>query len=270
MKQITFFSFCFWAIFPVFAQTDPQSQAYGAKSLGMGGLKLYQKDSWTFFNNIGAMDRLEQSELNFGVDQRYGIKELSTYCFSTVFKKEFGSIGAGISRFGGDFFNQQLIGIGFSNTLGNISFGGKIDWFQTQIEGFGTGNAFFISIGGVTQLGPDFYLSSNFSNLNRSKIGKNSTQFLPTLVIFGFSYFPSSSLSIHSELEKDVDLPAIFKAGIEYSISNWIFLRTGISSNPSRMSFGLGVRNKKFCFDYGYGQQSSLGQTHHVSFGLRF
>lgn len=270
MKRTVFL--CFWVsvIFSATAQTDPQTQAHGARSQGMGNIKLLQKDAWSFFNNVGAMDRHEDSELGVSVDQRFGLKELSTFSLAGLIKNGAGTFGFGVSRFGGELFNQQQLGIGFSNTLGIVSLGAKVDWFQTQIEGFGTGNSFLISMGGVAQLGPDFFLGAHFSNLTLSKLSKNSDQALPTLVQLGVGYFPTKSLSIYSELEKDVDLPAVFKLGIEYALSEWILLRTGVNSHPSRLSFGLGIRKSKFGFDYAYGQNSALGRTHHFSLGLKF
>ena len=61
MKRTVFL--CFWVsvIFSATAQTDPQTQAFGARSQGMGNLKLHQKDAWSFFNNVGATDRMEES-----------------------------------------------------------------------------------------------------------------------------------------------------------------------------------------------------------------
>lgn len=269
MKLILFL--CFWVtvFFGAFSQTDPQSQAHGARSQGMGNVKIPVSDSWSFFNNVGAMDRLSESELGVSYDHRFGLKELSTFAVSGVFKKEFGTLGFGISRFGGELFNQQLLGVGFSNTLGIVSIGGKLDWFQTQIEGFGTGNSLLFSMGGVAKLGPRFFLGAHISNLTQSKVSRNSDQRLPTLVQLGLTFSPSESLKIHSELEKDVDLPAVFKTGLEYQLAEWIFLRTGISSHPSRVSFGMGLRKERFGFDYAYGQNSALGRTHHFSLVLK-
>jgi hypothetical protein len=71
-------------------------------------------------------------------------------------------------------------------------------------------------------------------------------------------------------LEKDVDLPPIFRVGIEYSLSEQLLLRTGVHSQPLRMSFGVGIRKTWFGFDYAYGQNSALGRTHHLALGLKF
>ncbi len=269
MKHIPIFCFWIWIVFSGEAQTNPHTQAYGAQSQGMSNVKMFLKDAWAIFNNVGAIDRLDQSEIQIGADQRFGLKELSTVSLSAVIKKDLGSLGLGISRYGGIQFNQHLLGIGYSNTLGIVSLGSKVDWIQTQIEGFGNGHTVVLSLGGLAQLGPDFYLGANFSNLTQSKISKYSTELFPTLVQLGLSYFPSQSLSIYSELEKDVDLPPVFKFALDYSLSKKIFLRTGISCNPIRLSFGLGFRHENLLFDYGYGQNTSLGRTHHISLGLR-
>lgn len=270
MKQPLFFSFWFWAITVCTAQTDPITQSHGARSQGMGSVKVFTPDSWAYFNNIGALDRMEETEISAGFDHRYGLSELTTVDLALAWKNDFGTLGLGISRFGGKLFNQQLIGVGFSNTLGIVSVGAKIDWFQTQIEGFGTGNTVIFSLGGVAELGPKFFLGANFSNLNRAKISKNSEQRLPTAVQLGFSYLPAESLRIQAEIEKDIALDPVFKAGIEYQLRDWIFLRTGVSSNPGRLSFGLGLRKEQFGFDYAYGQNSALDRTHHLSLAMKF
>jgi hypothetical protein len=265
MKQLLFLGFWFWATSFALAQSDPSSQAHGARSQGMGNVRVNLTDSWAYFNNIGALDRLEESQLSAGFDHRFGIQELSTVDLAGAWKTNFGTAGLGISRFGGKLFNQQQFGLGFSNTLGIVSLGAKIDWLQTNIEGFGTGNSLIFSLGGVAELGPKFFLGANFSNLNRARLSQNSEQRLPTIVQMGFSYIPSESIRILVELEKDIELAPVFKAGIEYTLRKWILLRTGISSNPARLSFGLGLRKDRFGFDYAYGQNTALGRTHHLS-----
>lgn len=251
------------------AQTDPLSQAHGARSQSMGNTKVFLPDAWTYFNNIGALDRIEQSEISAGFDNRFGISELSSVDLAAGWKTDFGTLGLGISRFGGKLFNQQLLGIGFSNTLGIVSLGAKVDWFQTSIEGFGTGNAFIFSLGGVAELGPKFFLGAHFSNLNRAKLSQNSEQRLPTFVQMGISYLPGESVKILAEIEKDIELDPIVRAGIEYKLTEWILLRTGISSRPAQISFGLGLRKDQFGFDYAYGQNTALGRSHHLSLILK-
>ncbi|MDX5339234.1 MAG: hypothetical protein LPK25_09410 [Cyclobacteriaceae bacterium] len=268
MKPLFFL--CFWSLVvsTTFSQTDPFTQAHGAKSQAMGNLKINLSDSWSYFNHIGALDRIKNSEIAVAVDQRFGLKELSTFSIASGIQTEYGTLGVGISRFGGELFNQHLIGLGFSNTIGMMSFGGKVDWFQTQIEGFGTGNAFLISLGGKAELGPKTFFGANFSNINRAKISKNTAQRVPTLIQMGLSYLPSKTLGIFTEIEKEADSPAICKLGLEYLPSEWLALRTGISSSPARISFGFGIKKDRLGLDYAFGENSRLGTSHHVSLGL--
>lgn len=263
--------FCFWLMlsFPTSAQIDLSTQAFGAKSQGLGTVKLYHQDAWSLFNNVGALDRIEDSEIGLALDQRYGIQELSTSALSVVFKKPVGSLGIGVSRFGGELFQQLRLELGISNTKGILSFGAKAGWFQTQIEGFGTGNSLILSLGGLAELGPKFFFGAQLSNLNQAKIGKQSSQPIPTLLTLGITYLPAKNLEIHSELEKDLYQPPLFKLGLNYQLENWIFLRTGIHSVPNSLHFGIGLHKKKYGLDYAVGQTTDLGGTHHLSLFLK-
>ncbi|MFN5335831.1 MAG: hypothetical protein ACK5BR_02850 [Bacteroidota bacterium] len=267
-----FLIFCFFVLFPclVWAQSEGLSTAYGARSQGMGGVKLFHQDAWTLFNSIGNLDRLSNSSISVGIDQRFGIKELSTYALSDVLHKTKGSIGFGISRFGGELFNQHLLALGAGTTKGIMSFGAKVEWMQTRIEGFGTGNAFLFSLGGVAELGPKFFLGSQISNLTQARISKNSPISLPTSILLGFKYLASPQVEIHSEVEKELSTPPLFKAGVQYTLGEWLLLRTGMQSNPARINFGLGIRKSSFGADYAFGQTSVLGRSHHISLFLEF
>jgi hypothetical protein len=263
--------FCFWLMLPfaTSAQIDLSTQAFGAKSKGLGTVKVYHQDAWSLFNNVGALDRIEDSEIGIALDQRYGIQELSTAALSLVFKKQGGSLGIGISRFGGELFQQHRLELGLSTTKGIMSFGVKAGWFQTHIEGFGTGNALLLSLGGLAELGPKFFFGAHLSNLTQSKISKQSAQSIPTLLTLGITYLPAKNLEIHSELEKDLYQPPLFKLGLNYQLENWIFLRTGIHSVPNSLHFGIGLRKKKYGIDYAVGQTTALGATHHLSLFLK-
>ncbi len=263
--------FCFWLMLslPTSAQIDLSTQAFGAKSQGLGTVRLYHQDAWSLFNNVGALDRIEDSEIGLALDQRYSIQELSAAALSLVFKKPVGSLGIGVSRFGGELFHQHRLELGLSTTRGILSFGAKAAWFQTYIEGFGTGNALLLSLGGLAELGPRFFFGAHLSNLNQAKISKQSSQPIPTLLTLGITYLPAKNLEIHSELEKDLNHPPLFKLGLNYQLENWIFLRTGIHSAPNSLHFGIGLRRKKYGLEYALGQTTALGSTHHLSLFLK-
>lgn len=270
MKHSFFFCFLLLVFSSIKAQTDPLTQSHGARSQSLGNLRVNLADSWAYFNNIGSLDRIEESELAVGYDHRFGLNELSTFDLAGAWKNNFGTIGFGVSRFGGSLFNQQTLGVGFSNQLGIVSIGMKVEWFQTQIEGFGSGNALLLSLGGVAELSPQFFLGAHISNINRGKISNNSEDRLPTSIQMGITYLPVSQLNIFLEAEKDIEVNPIVKVGLEYALREWLWLRAGANTNPGRVFFGLGLKPGRFQIDYGFGQNSALGSTNHVSLGMRW
>ncbi|PZX61228.1 hypothetical protein LV84_00216 [Algoriphagus ratkowskyi] len=265
MKQLTFSCFLLFLHFYTIAQTDPLTQVHGARSQAMGNLRVHGMDTWSYFNNPGGLAHLEASAISVGYDNRFGLNELSTVDLVGAWKIKDGTLGLGISRFGGKLFNQQSLGLAFANQLGIVCVGGKLEWFQTQIEGFGNGNSIIFSLGGMAELSSQFSIGASISNLNRSKISKDSETRLPTGVSLGVFYSPIPQLELHLEIEKDIQIKPVVKVGLEYGIKNWIFLRTGINSNPSRMFFGIGLNSSRFTLDYAYGQNQAIGSTNHLS-----
>lgn len=270
MKRSTFFCFLIWFFTPLQAQIDPLNQSYGARSQSLGNLRINLPDAWAYFNNIGALDRIKDSELAVGYDNRFGLPELSNFNLAGAWKNKFGTLGFGAFRFGGALFNQQTLGIGFSNQLGIISIGAKVEWFQTQIEGFGSGHALLLHFGGVAELGPKLFFGAHISNVNRAKISKNALDRLPTAIQMGITYRPVETISLYLETEKDIATAPLLKVGLEYGLRDWVYLRSGINTNPSQIFFGVGIRPKRFKIDYGFGQNSALGSTNHISLAIQW
>lgn len=270
MRVLIFIS-CFFGLFiSGKAQSNILTQSQGARSHSLGTVRLNLTDAWSVFNNIGALSRIENPEIAVGYDSRFGLKELQTVSIAGAVKKDWGTLGFGISRFGGKLFNQQMLGIGFSNQLGIVSFGVKADWFQTNIQGFGSGNSLLISFGGVAELGPKLFLAAHVSNVNRGKISSESEERLPSAIQMGISYFPSPSVKLYLELEKDLEIDPLVRSGLEYNFKDWLFLRAGVKSNPGDLFFGFGLEPGKFVIDYAFGQNTALGSTHHLSLAWRW
>jgi hypothetical protein len=242
----------------------------GARSTGMGNAHVTLSDGWSLFNNIGGMGRVMESQALFGYDHRLGLNELTTLAAAMALVQDWGNLGVTVSHFGGTLFNQQNLGIGMSNTLGITSFGVKLNYFQTNIEGFGRTASPIIELGGLAELTPQLLFGAHIYNLTRSKLSKLSDEYLPMTVKAGLSYRPSDSLMLNVEAEKEILLDPIFKAGLEYNLKNRIWGRTGFHTQPNNFFFGLGFKPRKYQIDYAMSQNYRLGFTHHFSFNLLF
>lgn len=252
------------------AQSGMETYPKGARSMGMANAHATLADSWSIFNNIGALANTQASQAVFSYDHRLGIQELTTLAAGAVLKNTWGVMGVGISNYGGRLFNQQNIGVGFSNQFGIGSFGIKVNYFQTNIEGFGRSGTPILEFGGVASLGPNLYFGAHVYNFTRSKFSKAGADYLPTVIKAGLSYRPLSILMINVEAEKEIILPPQFKMGLEYNLLEKLWARSGIHTQPNNIFFGLGFKPSRFHIDYALSQNYRLGYTHHFSFNYQF
>lgn len=253
-----------------YAQNGMDSYPTGARSMGLGNAHVTLADGWSLFNNIGGLGRLDQTQAVFGYDHRLNMNELTTLAAGLALIQDWGNLGFNVSHYGGVLFNQQNIGFGFSNTLGIASFGLKINYFQTNIEGFGRSASPVLELGGIAELTPQLFFGAHIYNLSRSKLSKLSDEYLPMTVKAGLSYRPSESLILNLEAEKEILLDPIFKAGLEYNVRGKLWGRTGFNTQPNNLFFGLGFKPRRYQIDYAMGQNYRLGFTHHFSFNFLF
>lgn len=273
MNCLSLASSCFIVLSVFFdssGQSGTETYAKGARSMGLANAHVTLDDAWSVFNNIGAMGRLKSSQAYFSYDHRLDLNELTTVAAGAVMVNDFGNFGLGLSSYGGELFNQRSLGLGFSNTLGIASFGVKVTYLQTNIEGFGRSGRPLLEFGGTASLGPALHFGAHIYNFTRAKFSKVSQDYLPTVVKAGLSYRPSEKLMINVETEKEIILSPQFKFGMEYNIANRIWARTGVLTQPNNLFFGLGFKPSRFDIDYALSQNYRLGYTHHFSFNYHF
>ncbi len=250
-----------------FAQGGLDTHAKGARSIGMGNAHLNLQDGWSIFNNIGALGMTTSSTIVVGYDHRFQLNELTTLAAGAVICTEKFNFGLSTSTFGDEHFNQTHLGIGISNQMGIASLGLKINYFQTNIEGFGRAATPVLEFGGVAELSPHLFFGAHIYNLTNAKLSKVSQDHIPTVVKSGISYRPSEKLMMNLEAEKDILLDPVLKLGLEYNLMDRVWMRSGINTNPGNLFFGIGFRPRNFILDYAMTQNQYLGATHHFSFG---
>lgn len=270
MHKGVFTCLLFWHLQICFGQMGTETLPRGARSIGLGNAHVTMGDVWSIFNNVGGLSRAKNSQVTFSYDHRLQLDELTTLAAAAVIKSNQSAIGIGVSSFGSEYFSQNQIGLGFSNQMGIASLGLKINYFQTSMEGFGTGRAAIIEFGGIAELTPQLFFGAHIYNPTRAKYGKNSHDYLPTVVKAGVSYRPSEKVMLNVEAEKDILLDPLLKIGLEYNILNKVWARGGLITFTNHLFFGFGFQSRKFHFDYATTQHPQLGYTHHFSCNFVF
>ncbi|EOZ96937.1 hypothetical protein A33Q_1855 [Indibacter alkaliphilus LW1] len=236
----------------------------------MGNTNVTVGDAWSIFNNVGALTEVEESQVFFAYDHRGNLSELTTLAAGMVISADQFSYGISVSTFGEDIFSQSQIGLGVAQKLGIASIGIKASYFQTSIEGFGTGRSAVFELGGIAEITPELFFGAHIYNISGASFGKNSIDQLPSVFKSGISYRPAENIMVNIEVEKDLILPPILKVGVEYSLHEKIWGRIGMNNQPQRLCFGLGFRAKRFHIDFASNQNPYLGNTQHFSFNYLF
>ena len=84
---------------------------------------------------------------------------------------------------------------------------------------------------------------------------------IPTIFNMGVSYLFSDKVLLAVATEKDLNHDAIFKAGIDYRIIEYVSLQAGVSTNPTKYSFGIGFHYLKIDAYVGFLKHQTLGFT---------
>ena len=243
----------------------------GARAAALSNASVGISDAWSLHNNVSGIARLEKPELGAFAENRFGMKAFSTVALVGAMKiGQTGGIGAELYRFGDKLYNEQRLAIGYAHQLGQVSLGLKADLLQVHVEEFGSKRVVAFSFGGQSELVPNLIVGAHIYNFNQARLAEFEDERVPTVMKAGISYRPGKKVMLNVETEKDLELDADFKAGLEYQVIEKLALRTGFSTLKQAASFGVGFAAQRFQIDYALTSQSRLGFSNHVSVGYKF
>jgi hypothetical protein len=242
------------------------STLMGARTAGLGNASTAVTDDAALFNNIGALAYNKSSSFFAyeALPQLEGANRMAAAIQSPLLK---GVAALGLFKFGDDLYSEQIVSTGFSHKLAITSLGIRINYVQYNAASSGIRHAMSLDFGGLTQITPHIALGAYITNLTQSKISDD--EFLPTILSVGISLKPEDNILFTTEITKDLDYPAVWKAGMEYNVQKKIFFRTGFNLNPSALHAGLGVSVRKLKIDYAAKFSSALGIVHQGSATLQ-
>jgi hypothetical protein len=260
----------FIVIFPVILLAQNGRYELGGRANGMANTSMTLSDEWSLFNNIGALAHLEETIAFTSYRNIFGLVELNTFGAGFTKPAFGGVIGVGVFRFGDNFYNDQKINVGFSNKFGLVSLGINVNYVQINVEGAGRKGIMLIDFGGKAIITNQLVFGAFISNINQGELSTISGEKLPTIMRTGLSYRPIEGLMLNTDLEKELDVDANVKIGLEYQIIDKVQIRTGIKLEPFESSYGLGFDQSKLKINYAFRNNPDIGDIHEISLGYRF
>ncbi len=254
-----------------FAQTS--DFPIGARSAGMANASVTLTDIWAVHHNQAALVGLEQAGVAAYYENRFLLSNLNLQGATAVLPTpKAGVFGLTYARFGNKLYNQSRYSLAYGKRLWKfLSVGLQLSYLNTHIEeNYGDRHSFIAEIGLLSQVTPKFRIGFHAFNLTRTKLADAYSERVPMNFRLGAQYDFSEKVKVAIEAEKDLELPAVFKAGIEYFPAKIFAIRVGIGTQPFHADFGLGLKLKNLHFDIAGSVHPVLGFSPKASLAYRF
>ncbi len=169
-----------------------------------------------------------------------------------------------------------------TNSLGHLAFGGSLKLINNGFAGIDNaqGRGMEADLAVIYKPKDGLTLGANFQNLlSGGKIAwtSDTKENVPSNLKIGAAYQVKPNLLV--SLDSDFKLssqPCLFHAGVEWSPSPLVVLRTGIDQDfagnktVNNLTAGIGVKFKGFGFDYAYRQDGTQAELSNHYFSLSF
>ena len=239
----------------------------GARSSALGGASLGLADVWSTANNQAALGFVESLSAGIYYENRFLLKETSLKGGAFVLPVKAGAFGLNVSSFGYSLYNENQIGLSYGQRLGEkIGVGVQLNYLSTRLGGeYGQRNAIAGAVGVLAKVNKELSIGAHVFNPTKTKLASYNDERIPTIMKLGLNYTFSEKVFLALETEKDMDFSPVVKAGLEYHVVEVLYLRGGISTNPTKSSFGFGLQLSSFKLDVASSFHQTLGLTPHIS-----
>lgn len=271
MKQLLLIAFSAVVAVSVSAQTS--DFPLGARSAGMANASVCLTDIWAVHHNQAALVGLEQAGVAAYYENRFLVSNLNLQGATAVLPTpKLGVFGISYARFGNNLYNQSRYGISYGKRLWKfLSVGLQISYLNTHIaENYGDRHSFIAEIGLLSQITPKLRAGFHVFNLTRTKLADAYSERVPMNFRLGLQYDFSQKVRMAIEAEKDLIMPPVFKAGVEYYPAKVFAIRVGVGTAPFHADLGLGLNLKNFHFDIAGSVHPVLGFSPKASLAYRF
>ena len=267
----------------VFDDRNPSAQATAMSNAYVA----VANDVWSGYFNPAGLAALRNYEFGFALQRPYNLKFFRNGFLGVALPlpERFGTIGLNIETFYVDYNGSQL---SVENTIGlshgfylvndmhsSFSAGYNLKYYYWEL-GESVGG---LDLGSAGTFGVDFGLQASIYrrtqvgvyvyNINCPTIGSEVAHDLPQRVVIGAAYKPFTGLTTSLAIEKTIGFDTQVQGGFEFYLADWLALRAGASTNPSRFSTGFGIYFRGIQLDYSFQTHDVLAETHKFGFIYR-
>lgn len=260
------------ALLPLLARAGGEHLPAGARFAGMGQAGITLVDLWGVRNNQAGLAGLERPMAGAYYQQHWLSPDLAMQGLAFALPVGKGCFAASGNSFGNTLYTERQFGLAYAMRLNDgLRVGVQLDYLDLRLgEGYGSTSAVTAEIGVQARISDHLWIGAHLYNPNRATLGGPYDEKAPTAIRAGLGYTFNDRVLLTGEVEKDIDRPERYHAGIEYRPVTALFLRTGVSSGPMQAHFGAGVRIRQVDLDLAVAVRSQLGATPMLNLNYRF
>lgn len=239
----------------------------GSRATSLGGFSTTLSDLWSTNNNQAGLGFVKELSAGIYFENRFMLKETSYKAGAFVLPLKAGTFGFSITSFGYSAYSENKAGLSYGIKLAEkIAVGVQLNYLNNRLTGdYGQSNTFTAAIGVISPLTKELTVGVHVYNPNRTKLADYNNERVPTIMKLGLDYKFSEKVFLAVEAEKDINFSPVVKVGVEYHAIEMLYLRGGISTNPTLSSFGFGLKFPQFKLDFSTSFHQTLGLTPSVS-----
>ena len=240
----------------------------GARSSGMASSSVVLTDIWSSSNNQAGLAFLKQPTAAAYYENRLNVKSLSLQAGAFAMPIHATVVGFNYHYFGFSKYNESKFGLAVAKRLGEkFAVGVQLDYYLTHFAGDYRNTGFLCGeIGVLYEPVENLTIGAHLFNLTRSRQKVDYDRRAPTIMRLGAGYTIQEKATISVETEKNLLMDVIFKAGLEYSPIDDLFLRCGMSTGVLyQYSFGVGYGWKNITVDISFSHHKFFGYSPHIS-----
>lgn len=262
----------------------------GARYTAMGGAgAAVANDVWAAYYNPAGLSRVQSPVVGTSYLRLFNVSFLRNFFGAAAYPlpEKYGSVSVSFQYFGVNYQGTNISGeytlalshgfyllrdihsslaFGYSLKIYNWSLGESLEFGD-----LGSASTFGLDVGLLASVYSRTYLGVYLLNVNNPQIGAFTKHDLPQRVVVGLAYQPYDGVTTSLDLNRTIGVGDMqLWGGAEFNVFRNLSLRFGGTTNPNRMSAGVGLHFAQFRLDYALLTHSELGETHQMGFAVEF
>ena len=254
-------------------QAGGEIQPRGARSVGLGNSSIVLQDIWSAFNNQAGLVKIEGLAAGGYYRNIFFVEGLSDQGLVVAYGRGKSAFALDVSNFGIGKFSENKVGLAYAMDLGEkLDMGAQLNYHSTRINSDQTQkrSSLTAELSLLAQLNKELQLGFKIFNPTQTALSEDEDERIPTVMTIGGGYAFNEKVTLVSEVVKDIDLPTIVRAGVEYKVVPTLYLRGGVSTEPTLGSFGAGLILGQLDLDFAASYHNTLGYSTQISLSYRF